>query len=475
MMQSPRILIVDDVSANLNLLTQILEEAGYEVLAAPSGAIALSILREVQVQLILLDIVMPELDGIATCNEIRTQLSEPPPILFISGGSLQTQLADAFAAGGVDYIRKPFQNFEVIARVNNQLHLARLQSDLRDRNRQLEDQIARREQAEDALTLARETLSHISHQEIQQWGLPAFIGSSHQFQRIAGQIKQLQGFASTNVMVLGESGTGKELIARALHFGSDIKQQPFIAINCSAISEQLAEAEFFGAVRGAYTGATVDRKGFFEMADGGTLFLDEVGDLPLPMQAKLLRTLEDGSFYPVGGSQMKTVKVRVVSATNFDLDEKVRNKQFREDLYFRLAQFTLVSPPLRERSEDIPQLAAYFIGNFAQNMKLAVPTLSEAALQKLQRYDFPGNVRELRNVIERAIIVGKGPVIEAHQIHLSETTLNTTGLAFCKRDLSIKNVKRQLADIALEQCAGNVTAAAKLLGVHRSWFYRLQD
>lgn len=470
-----KILIVDDVSANLNLLTELLEPAGFEVLAAPSGAIALSILEAVSVDLILLDILMPDMDGIETCRRIKIALQEPPPILFISGGSLQSQLEQAFAAGAVDYISKPFLNVEVLARVNNQLHLAQLQSDLKKRNRQLQEQISRREQAEEALTLANETLSFISSQEAQQWGLSAFIGSSEPIRKLSQQIRQLQCFASTNVMVLGESGSGKELVARALHFGSDNKDQPFIAINCSAISEQLAEAEFFGAVKGAYTGANTDRKGFFEMADGGTLFLDEVGDLPLPMQAKLLRTLEDGSFYPVGGNQLKTSKVRIVAATNFDLDAKIKQKEFREDLYFRIAQFTLVAPPLRERRDDVPQLAHYFINNFAREMKLAAPVLSDGALVKLQRYEFPGNVRELRNIIERAIILGAGPVIEDHQIQVAESALSNSGLTLAKDDLSIKSVKRQLAEIALEQSAGNVTAAAKLLGVHRSWFYRLQE
>ncbi len=470
-----RILIVDDVSANLNLLTEILEAEGYEVMAAPSGQIALSILKDVRVDLVLLDIMMPELDGIATSHLIRSTVEQPPPIIFISGGNMQDQLEQAFASGGVDYINKPFLNVEIKARVNNHLSIARLQKQLTQRNAELEEQISRREQAEEALSVASETLSFISRQEAQQWGLPAFIGQSEQFRQISHQIKQLQSFAQTNVLILGESGTGKELIARALHFGSELKTKPFIAINCSAISTQLAETEFFGSVKGAFTGATANRKGYFEMADGGTLFLDEVGDLPLAMQAKLLRTLEDGSFYAVGGNQLKHVKVRVISATNINLEEKMREHQFREDLYFRLAQFTLVAPPLRERRADLPGLVAYFIDAFAQEMKIRPRQLTAKAMAKLQVYYYPGNIRELRNIIERAIILSAGEVIDDHQIQTSEVVMNANGILPPAGDLTIKSVKRQLANVALEQCQGNVTAAAKLLGVHRSWFYRLDD
>lgn len=475
MREPARILVVDDVSANLNLLTEILEAEGYEVLAAPSGATALSIVDDVSVDLILLDIMMPDMTGIETCKHLVQKLTQPPPIIFISGGSLQELLGEAFDAGGADYITKPFRNIEVIARIRNQLTLSRLQNELRQRNQDLEAEMTQRRQAEEALSVANETLSFISRQEAQQWGLPAFIGRSAQFSRISKQIKQLQGFVQTNVMVLGESGSGKELIARALHYGSDIKNQPFIAINCSAIPEQLAEAEFFGSVKGAYTGANNDRKGFFEMADGGTLFLDEVGDLPLPMQAKLLRALEDGSFYPLGGNRVKSVKVRIISATNNDLESKMREKLFREDLYFRLAQFTLHTPPLRERLSDIPELAAYFIHSFARQMKITEPRLSEGALGKLQKYSYPGNIRELRNIIERAIILANQGLIEDHHVQLTEASMASQGFNLPRGDISIKTVKRQLADIALEQCDGNVTAASRLLGVHRSWFYRLDD
>lgn len=228
MRRAGRILVVDDVSANLNLLTELLELRGYEVLAAPSGRIALEVLSGIAVDLILLDIMMPELDGIDTCKAIIAALDAPPPIIFISASDRHSQLSEAFAVGGVDYITKPFRNSEVLARVDNQLKIHQLQYDLQQRNAELEAQIARRETAEEALSVASETLSLISRQEAEHWGLPAFIGSSEQFQAISEQIRQLQGFAHTNVLVLGESGSGKELVARALHFGSELHERPFI-------------------------------------------------------------------------------------------------------------------------------------------------------------------------------------------------------------------------------------------------------
>lgn len=472
MTATPRILIVDDLSENLNVLTDVLEAAFYEVLAAPSGEIAITILQETQVDLILLDVIMPVMDGIETCRRIGYLIPQPPPIIFISASHDVEQLAEAFAVGGSDYINKPFRSTEVLARVKNQLELARLQTQLQQRNTELELQIAVREKAESALSLASDRLQHICSVEAQRWGLKAFIGSSSRFQQISDQIRTLQGFSKVNVLVLGESGSGKELVARALHFGSNKCNKPFIAINCSAISESLAEAEFFGSVKGSFTGATENRKGFFEMADGGTLFLDEVGDLPLALQAKLLRALENGQFYPVGSKDLKQVEVRVISATNIDLKQRQLDRLFREDLYFRLAQFTVTLPPLRERLDDIEGLALHFVQSFAQDMKIPTPQLSENVLKKLRCYSYPGNIRELKNLMERAVITSQGGPVEDYHIQLpSPTALNP--IADNTSELDLKEIKKHLAQQALAKCEGNVTAAAKMIGVHRSWFYRL--
>ncbi len=469
-----RILVVDDLSENLNLLTDLLSAEGYEVFAAPSGKIALSILQSTEVDLILLDILMPEMDGIETCRRITFHLPHPPPVIFISASSDINNLKLAFEVGGSDYVSKPFQSLEVLARVRNQLQICRLQAELRARNVELEAQISQRQKVEDDLSVASDRLHHISEVEAARWGLKSFVGASKQFQGISKQIKQLQGFSKVNVLVQGESGSGKELVARALHFGSDNRDKPFIAINCSAINESLAEAEFFGCVKGAFTGATQDRKGFFEMADGGTLFLDEVGDLPLSLQPKLLRLLELGQFYPVGSKVLKTVDVRIISATHCDLQQKQVEKTFREDLYFRLVQFTVNLPPLRDRLEDVEALAHYFVKAFSKEMKIPAPALADSALEKLCTYHFPGNIRELKNILERAIILSQGSAIESHHIQVQSPLPRDVQSPLKDSTVNLRDFKKQLAQAALEQCEGNVTAAAKLVGVHRSWFYRLE-
>jgi len=279
-----------------------------------------------------------------------------------------------------------------------------------------------RKQAEEALQKADEQLSLISQQEASRWGIAGFVGKSKTIGDILAEVRQLQSVSRTSVLIIGESGTGKELIARAIHFGGDRVKDPFIVVNCSAIPGELAESNFFGHVRGAFTGANTSRKGYFELADGGTLFLDEIGDMPLSLQPKLLRVIEDGCVVPVGGTSEKQVDVRIIAATNQDLSTKMSAGTFREDLYFRLEGFTVKIPPLRERPEDIPLLAEHFLALFATEMGIQKPALSEEAQKELAAYHFPGNVRELKNVIERALLLSSGDIIEP--IHLRFIDLN---------------------------------------------------
>lgn len=249
-------------------------------------------------------------------------------------------------------------------------------------------------------------------------GLPGgFIGQSQTIRKIATDVRRLQATGTTSVLIVGESGTGKELIARAIHFGGSREKGPFIPVNCAAIPAELAESLFFGHVKGAFTGATTDRKGYFELADGGTLFLDEIGEMSLGLQAKLLRALEDGSFAPLGATREKRVNVRTLAATNVDLQARLADGKFRSDLYFRFAQFRVVVPPLRERPEDIPLLAEHFLKMFAMEMGMEKPTLSREALAALETYHFPGNVRELKHIIEGALIKSSGLEIQPEHLH----------------------------------------------------------
>ena len=419
----PQILIVDDTPANLDLLTQLLEAQGYQVLAAPGGEVALRVAQRALPDLVLLDVLMPELDGYQTCRQLKeSEATRSIPVIFISARDEIEGLVDAFRAGGVDYITKPFQAEEVLVRVETQLKLSGLTRELIRKNNELEartgeltasnrrlhDEVTRRRRAEDALQDADVKLSSLVDQDDEHWGISGIVGKSRTIGPILEDIRRLRNFGSVNVLVTGESGTGKELVARAIHFGSTRSKGPFVPVNCVAIPQELAESMLFGHVRGAFTGATMDRRGYFEMAHGGTLFLDEIGDMPKALQAKLLRVLEDGRVTPLGASKEKKVDVRIVAATNADLPARIADGSFREDLYFRLAQFTVCVPPLRERRDDIPLLACHFARLFAGEMGITPPTVSTAALKLLAAHPFPGNIRELKNVIERGLIESGG-------------------------------------------------------------------
>jgi transcriptional regulator with GAF, ATPase, and Fis domain len=258
----------------------------------------------------------------------------------------------------------------------------------------------------------------IARKEAEHWGLVGFVGESPTIKRIFDEIRLVQE-VPTSVLIAGESGTGKELIARAIHFGSWLREGPFVPVNCASLPGELADSLLFGHIKGAFTGADQDREGYFEMAHGGTLFLDELGEMALELQAKLLRVLEDGEVWRVGARQGRQVDVRVVAATNADVERRIQEGRFRQDLYFRVARFTVVAPPLRERREDIPLLAQHFLQLFVAEMGRDAPALSPEAHQSLSAYSFPGNVRELKNIIERALLESRGATVEPRHLHFT--------------------------------------------------------
>ena len=483
-MSREKILIVDDTPANIDLLTAALEPRGYEILAAPGGEAGLRIAAKALPDLILLDVVMPGRDGFAICRELKAEdATREIPVLFITAKQETASVVNGFRVGAVDYILKPFQADEVVGRVETHLKISRLTRELQRKNGELEEEVTRRRAAEDARERADARLSTISAREAHRWGLAGFIGQSGLIRQILQNIERLHHFAHTSVLITGESGTGKELVARAIHHGSPRAAAPFVPVNCVAIPSELAESMLFGHMKGSFTGATADRKGWFELADGGTLFLDEIGDMPAALQAKLLRVLEDGEITPVGAAQAKRVDVRVISATNADLAAKMANGDFRQDLYFRLARFIVETPPLRERPEDIPLLCAHFLQLFAEEMGMAPPTLAPEALDWLSAYPFPGNVRELKNLIERALIASGGKAIDRKHVQvpvapgsakpsgpLRETRAAAPALA--NLPLNLEEAESVLIQRALEQTRGNVAEAARLLGVNRSRIYR---
>jgi DNA-binding NtrC family response regulator len=480
-----RLLLVDDTPANLSVLAATLEPQGFEILAVSDGTTALRVAERAQPDLIILDIIMPEMDGFETCRRLKQiEATKDIPVIFITARGEMEHIVAGFAAGGVDYVVKPFEAAEVISRVNTHLRLSRLRRELLEKNRALEARTAeltaemeKRRQVESALQQADQKLAVISDMESSRWNLDGLIGGSPQVQKIVEDISRLHRFSNTSVLITGESGTGKELIARAIHFDGARSKAPFVAVNCAAIPEELAESMLFGHAKGAFTGATNSRKGFFEMAGGGTIFLDEIGDMALPLQAKLLRVLEDSLVTAVGLSEPVKVDVRVIAASNAKLTERIAAGAFREDLYFRLARYTVCAPPLRERPEDISLLACHFLRIFAAEMGMKAPLLNHDALEALQAYDFPGNVRELRNIIECALIeCGETAIQPRHLRFMSRTApppaSATRSITASALPLNLADAEDALIQRALQETGGNIADAARLLGVHRTRIYR---
>jgi len=422
---NPTVLMVDDQPDNLDVLVNYLADSGLELVVATDGEQALQLAAQCHPDLVLLDVMMPGLDGFSVCERLKSQPhTQDVVVIFMSALTDTQSKVKGFAVGAIDYVSKPLQREEVLARIQAHLTIRQQQAELQQKNQQLEalnrdlqDQMEQRQRAEAALHLADQKLSALTRQEAERWGIDAFVGQSQMTKALLDEVRSLQQAPRTNVLVLGESGTGKELISRAIHFGSPRRDKPFVAVNCSAIPSELADAEFFGHTKGAYTGATHDRHGYFMQADGGTLFLDEIGDMPLPLQAKLLRVLEDGLVTPIGGRHSRKADVRVVAATNVNLAEKVRDKAFRQDLFFRLSGYQIAVPALRNRVSDIPPLVEHFLIRLGSQMGRERPTISPDAMSALSRYAYPGNVRELRNLVEYALIASRGKTIDVDHLH----------------------------------------------------------
>lgn len=491
------ILIVDDDDVILDILSQTLKLEGYKILVATEGEMALKIAHRNFPDLILLDVLMPGIDGFETCRKLKQEeATQNIPVIFITAKDETEAVVEGFHAGGVDYIIKPFQREEVLTRIKTHLKISRLMSELRQKNRDLEREMAQRKAANNERNHLAERLSMISHGEVERWGLASIVGQSKTIQRLLEKISRLQTTGTTSVLITGESGTGKELVARAIHFESLRCSGPFIPVNCSAIPANLAESLLFGHVRGAFTDAIKNQKGYFALADGGTLFLDEIGDMPIEIQAKLMRVLEDGFVIPVGATEGKYVDVRILAATNTDLEKKMIASAFRRELYFRLAGFKIVVPPLREHKEDIPLLAEHFLKMFATEMGINVPPLSPEALEALLSYDFPGNVRELKNIIEYALIESGSSEIYPKHLHFIHSSAADEGAAFhstvpaytndfqihsstpnsgsaaIPMPLNLEQAEIFLIKRTLAQTNGNVSEAARLLGTNRMRIYR---
>jgi two-component system response regulator AtoC len=446
-----RVLVVDD-EENLRLvLRTLLRKSGYEVETCASAEQALAMIPHFAPDFVIADVRMGGMSGIHLAAELKRRGSEAVVIVMSAYGSVDLAI-EAMKAGAYDYISKPFKQDEVLLA----LRKAEEREQLRRENKALREEVARSARFEE------------------------MIGRSEAMQKVF-RIIERAAEVSTTVLIQGESGTGKELVARALHRRGPRATKPFVAVNCGAIPEALLESELFGHKRGAFTDATSDKTGLFEAAHEGTLFLDEVGELPLPLQVKLLRVLQESTIRRIGETRDRKVDVRVIAATVRDLETEVAAGNFREDLFYRLSVLQVTVPPLRDRREDVPLLLDHFIARTNARLGTRVRGIDESARKILLQYHWPGNVRELENLIERAIVLAEGDVIcEADLPDRVKLRDDARLWALSSDELSIKKATRAIEETlirrALEKTGGNRTAAARLLEIsHRALLYKIKD
>ena len=445
---SHAILVVDDEERLADVLAAALEDLGYRATAVTSAQAALMALEQSRFDLVLTDLRLPVMDGRGLLREVRSRWPEVPVVIVTAFAAVRDAV-ELVKEGAFDYIAKPFEMEDVAATIRRALRLADVVRD----NERLRSELEGRH------------------------SFDTLIGNSPSFRRVIEQVTEVCETRAT-VMLNGESGTGKELVARAIHFNSPRRGRPFIAVNCAAIPETLLESELFGHVKGAFTGAVANRVGRFAAAEGGTLFLDEIGDMPLAIQAKLLRVVQERSFEPVGASRSQTADVRLIAATHKDMREAVAEGRFREDLFYRLNVFPIRLPALRERPEDIPLLAAHFLSSLSEAVGKLVSGFSPAALTAMSGHSWPGNIRELHNCIERALIVAKNPVIDVQDLprELFEGQRRATGDALPRDlDAELERIERDFILEALRRSDGVQVKAARMLGIaERSLWHRIK-
>lgn len=439
------ILIIDDEKQMCWALEKALLREGYNVISEQSGQSGLERIYHDNPSLVILDLKMPDMDGMQVLQQARKFNPQLPVIMLTAHGNIDNAI-EAMKMGAVDYLTKPFDLDELLLTVQQNIKITRLQTEVKF----LRSELARK--------------------------YDYIIGQSPAMQEVIQLVEQVAGTTAT-VLITGESGTGKEVTALAIHRNSLCSDGPFVPVNCAAIPEQLLESELFGHEKGAFTGAAARKPGRFELADGGTIFLDEISELPVGMQAKLLRVLQEKSFERVGGTGALQVNVRIVAATNRDLKRAIEQGEFREDLFYRLNVVQIHLPPLRERRRDIPLLAMHFLNKMSANYP--AKNISGEAMKLLERHDWPGNIRELQNIIERAAIICRDDIIRPEHLprELQQNKPAKKGivLRFPEQGISLQQLEKELIAKALGASGGNQTKAAKLLGISRSaLLYRLQ-
>ncbi|GJQ25440.1 MAG: acetoacetate metabolism regulatory protein AtoC [Phycisphaerae bacterium] len=449
-MSKPRILIIEDEKLIRWSLLQRFQEEGYAVEEAATADEGLAKLAAATFDLVMLDYKLPDRTGLEVLRKIREQDTEIV-VLMMTAYSNVDNAVEAMRLGAYDYVSKPFKMDALMLTVAKVLETTRLRRELRDLRGQMQE----------------------------RFGFDRILGRCPAMARLFELIRDVASSGSSTVFLRGESGTGKDLVAKTIHYNSDRAGRPFMNITCTALSEHLLESELFGHERGAFTDAKQRKKGLLELADGGTVFLDEVGDMPPALQAKLLRFLEERAFRRVGGTTDLTVDVRVIAATNRDVNKLIAEGKFREDLFYRLNIIAVDLPPLRERGDDIRLLADYYVGTFAKEFRRDVRGLVPAAVEKLMRYTWPGNVRELRNAMERAVLLCKQPMIGPEDLvigHGASANGNSVQFELPPGGVSLKDVEESLVRQALAMTDNNQTRAAKLLHLTRDQLrYRMDQ
>ncbi len=445
-----RILVVDDEESIREFLEIMLRKEGYEVSCAEDGQKALDLLSKKSFDMVISDLQMPNLTGLELLKEVKDQYPDMLFMMITAFGTTENAV-EAMKLGAYDYITKPFKIDEVRINIANALRSQNLEVE----NRSLKKVIGK------------------------EYSFQNLVGNSEAMHRIYDLIKRVAE-APTNVLITGESGTGKEMVAKAIHYNGTLKDKPFVTVNCGAIPESLMESEMFGHKKGSFTGAIGDKVGMFEVADGGTLFLDEVGELPLTIQVKLLRAIQERVIRRVGATDDTKINVRIIAATNRDLEEMVKEGGFRQDLFYRLNVINIKTPSLRERAEDIPSLANHFLAKYNERLGKSIGGISQEAMQVLQKYSYPGNVRELENIIERTVALEGGATIlpeslppfvstpagrklaSSHEIEITEDGVEL--------DKIMGQIEKELLIKAIHASGGGQKASCKTAQYHLSFY-----